>query len=56
MEPDHRTAEGEETGMGGWEGQGEPGQRILAAESPGTEEIRGSLFEEFCTSKKEREI
>lgn len=53
MEADHRTAEGEETGMGGWERQGDPGgQRILAAESPGTEGTRGSLFEEFCTSKE----
>lgn len=37
---------------------GPGGQRILAAGSPGTEGIRGSLFEEeFCTSKeRERNI
>lgn len=53
IEADQRTAEGEEMGMGGWERQGEPGgQTILAAENPGTKGIRGSLFEELCTSKE----
>lgn len=58
MEPDHRTAEGEEAGTGAWGGQGEPGgQRIWAAESPGTEAIRAPcLRRSSAPVKKEREI